>query len=990
MAARLDQAASQVMGGDEKAAKKSLAHITAKEFQAAPKELQQRYKELGKFVEEAASEKSKKAYIKNEVESINRTMTYGDKRTKEDCVGRAYALLHDIQNRYPKDTKAAEDLKLMIAGLQLEAGDAKGAAATAKEVAAKTDDLDVKDQTQMLEAEAAFQDTPPRIDEAVKMFNALAQSGSSNEVCKEAKDRVVSIESDYVNTIGHKASEELNGLKKLERHNFGRLDEGDPPDIIEHHKEALKHLTEVENGTKLAIEVMKKNGFSVADLETMNMDKLAGIPGVGGRENARQLRMVLNMEDMNTIAKGDLQGKHFSWDKGHSYENPDYLDLPDEKALKWIGQQVRNARATDEYLKKSDSWLERQVGKWSGRILDAVSTTDEFVKDKIKIANDFYHQQGGVLGKIGLTATFVAEQATSVVTMPTTIVDPKATDEERKAAITGTLIMVASGGLLKAAGPAFGEALGAAGKAVGRGVAKSRLGQLVADSWVGDAAKWTASKAKGANKWFEGTSVAKGVDKVTDKLGKINRFGKSESPAVGTSGTGETGETNAGKPKAGNNDGADTAKTKETGSTDPDAADTLKMKKGGSGDPDAADTVKIHKAGSSDAADTAKTRKTGANDGTAPGAGGSSPVEGSPNIPPSKGIKEAPDDYIGDRTAGDLQASVTEKAETNMRSKLIDDKWEELFEQKKDELTDLVRQRRAELQRAGLQVPENLTVPDEKEIERLVRNQYSEKDVGQMVDNQFSRDDVRRMVLGNEIYKKAYHGGSLKKTGRITKEEYAEKMASVKGREISPGFWDSPDGKTQIREDGAWQHRLSKVGDQIGLDPAKVQSGQDVRRFYFNVQPDKAGELADYITSELQKKNLKYQFKMGQELKGLNRPDAEVLYVDKADYKAVKDIVMKYAQEHPEAFADGTPAWTKSLGKGVAVAEEPLQAGLPANRGGKHSFGSARSDIIAEAILKAPPNATKDQILALVRERMEHYKLNLDRPWLSGPGPDDL
>jgi hypothetical protein len=121
---------------------------------------------------------------------------------------------------------------------------------------------------------------------------------------------------------------------------------------------------------------------------------------------------------------------------------------------------------------------------------------------------------------------------------------------------------------------------------------------------------------------------------------------------------------------------------------------------------------------------------------------------------------------------------------------------------------------------------------------------------------------------------------------------------------------------------------------------------------------------------------------MPKDLDNFDRPDSGVLYVMKGDYAAVKKIVMEFAEQHPAAFAEGIPALTKVIHRGIGVAEEPLQKGLPKTRGGKHSFGTSRSDIIAEAILSAPPDATAREIMALVRKSMEKYGLDADRPWL--------
>jgi hypothetical protein len=247
------------------------------------------------------------------------------------------------------------------------------------------------------------------------------------------------------------------------------------------------------------------------------------------------------------------------------------------------------------------------------------------------------------------------------------------------------------------------------------------------------------------------------------------------------------------------------------------------------------------------------------------------------------------------------------------------------------------------------------------------------------------------MVLGEHIYERGYHGKIEPKPASITQAKYEADLAVSKGQKIDDAHWHSSDGRAIIIEDGHWHHRVSNVDGEIGLDHALVQTGEDIRRFYFNVKPDKAAELADHLTSQLNTAKVKWQFKTPKELSSFDRPDSGVLYVAKGDYQKVKKIVMEYAEKHPEAFAEGVPALTKQLRSGIGVAEEPLQVGLPTTRAGRHSFGSARSHIIADAILKAPPEATSKEIMALVRERMQQYGLDVERPWLSrSTNIDDL
>jgi hypothetical protein len=186
--------------------------------------------------------------------------------------------------------------------------------------------------------------------------------------------------------------------------------------------------------------------------------------------NVQRIQTALAQADVQVIARDDFQGKHLSWEKNQLYVDPSYLDSPIQAASKWIGEQVRTARRKDDELKKSDSVLERMIGTGSAAILDAVSAADTFVKDKIKVSYDYYNKRGGIIGELGRGATFVADQVSSVVTMPATIADYKASDEERAGAVTGTLILVGTAGLLKAGGPTM--------KAMGGRIAGSRPGAV--------------------------------------------------------------------------------------------------------------------------------------------------------------------------------------------------------------------------------------------------------------------------------------------------------------------------------------------------------------------------------------------------------------------------------------------------------------------------------------------------------------------------------
>ncbi len=193
-------------------------------------------------------------------------------------------------------------------------------------------------------------------------------------------------------------------------------------------------------------------------------------------------------------------------------------------------------------------------------------------------------------------------------------------------------------------------------------------------------------------------------------------------------------------------------------------------------------------------------------------------------------------------------------------------------------------------------------------------------------------------------------------------------------------------------EDNYWRQQASVVDGKLGIDPERLESGEGVRWFYFNLKPDQAAQFGNLLTDKLNQAGVDWQFKMPKRLNSFDRPDAAVLYVNTENYQTVKQLVMEYAQGHPEAFASEVPAFTRQLRPGIAAAEETLQGeagALPKNRSGQHSLGSSRSDIIADAIMKAPPGARKSQILELVRQRMRECGLDPDRPWLARAGNAD-
>ena len=543
--ARLQQATAQIMGDDMTAARTSLAHVNRDDLKQMPKEVQDRFGELNTAVtkhfdavKKMDALKAEQAEIEKQVKTIDTLTTSGDKAKAQQAVPLAEKLVATIQQKYPDNTKAIEGAKLTLANAKLEAGDRPGAMSDLQAIAANTKDPAVKDQAQLFQARATLQGG--ETDKGVKMLRDLSNTAETPEIRKAAKGVIISIETGYLKNVEQKAGLEQKRLEaiKVEKDPSGwslfnpvtavKFISHGYDNLLEDHERNMNYLGVVGSGANDLTIAMKKNGLTLDEISKMNFNQLAALPGVG-QQSAREIQIALKNVDVQTINKDSFQGKNFSWENNTWYVDASYLDTEMDKVAKWVGDQVRGARNYDETLKKSDSLFERAVGYASAGILDGVSAANSFVKEQIKTAEDFYNdpsRKDAWYSKLGRAGTFGADVLASTFTMPATIADYKATDAERAGAITGTLLMVGTAGVLKAGGPAW-ESLGAGASRAGSRIASTRLAQTLAKSefgqWAGRTAEKIGEKAVKLEEKFEAPGVAKGADKIKASFGKVEK-----------------------------------------------------------------------------------------------------------------------------------------------------------------------------------------------------------------------------------------------------------------------------------------------------------------------------------------------------------------------------------------------------------------------------------------------------------------------------------
>lgn len=401
------------------------------------------------------------------------------------------------------------------------------------------------------------------------------------------------------------------------------------------------------------------------------------------------------------------------------------------------------------------------------------------------------------------------------------------------------------------------------------------------------------------------------------------------------------------KPPAGGDAAATSARTGATGDiaasatakpkapSGGDAADTIRMRKAGSGEgsrPSDTTNVSSSKTGETareipDRGDAVRLRKGGAADAPKTDPVASSEAgsavgarAGAGTAVPTRSVDQIVDAYTQGRSPGEIRNSVSKSDMARMKEEF-----------------------KAELRSSG-------------------------RDPA--IADQLSEDQYRRMAMADDIYRHYNRPTAGKPQPKISQAQLSDQLKTYDGPTESPDGWHVRMNKS----------RPGKTADHSWV---KADRAHPVDRFYVNLKAEHAGEFADYVAGELNNKGIKFQLKVSSDIRGYARADSGLVYTQGKDFEAVRDVISNYRNLHPEAIAEGSPAFTKPMGKGISVAEEPLQEGLPVSYHGGHSFGTARANVIAEAINQAPANASPEQVKVFVRAKLQNAGFDPDRPWLS-------
>ncbi len=118
----------------------------------------------------------------------------------------------------------------------------------------------------------------------------------------------------------------------------------------------------------------------------------------------------------------------------------------------------------------------------------------------------------------------------------------------------------------------------------------------------------------------------------------------------------------------------------------------------------------------------------------------------------------------------------------------------------------------------------------------------------------------------------------------------------------------------------------------------------EIVRIYWSLLPEGAAPLIEQITSLFNSYKIPFQFKCLNHPDLFDRTDSAVLYLDKRNLHTALFLVKEIAHQLKPKLRKELPLFTYPLHQGVGLAEDP---------GNQQSFGMSRSQIIAEALVKA-------------------------------------
>ncbi|MFN6518646.1 MAG: T3SS effector HopA1 family protein [Nostoc sp. CreGUA01] len=167
------------------------------------------------------------------------------------------------------------------------------------------------------------------------------------------------------------------------------------------------------------------------------------------------------------------------------------------------------------------------------------------------------------------------------------------------------------------------------------------------------------------------------------------------------------------------------------------------------------------------------------------------------------------------------------------------------------------------------------------------------------------------------------------------------------------------------------------------LDNTKYQP--TTVRIYFNFTPQCAVAVMASLTQQLNNLLIPFSFKVLYNPKDYERHDSGVLFFDKRDYEAVREVLQVVYRENKLGFKLEVPLFTKQLAPGLSLAEEPDQKFAV-----QESFGVNRCQIVANGLLAAwyQGEQSIEGRIGAIYEEFSRLRIDLHRVYLNSESED--
>lgn len=156
-------------------------------------------------------------------------------------------------------------------------------------------------------------------------------------------------------------------------------------------------------------------------------------------------------------------------------------------------------------------------------------------------------------------------------------------------------------------------------------------------------------------------------------------------------------------------------------------------------------------------------------------------------------------------------------------------------------------------------------------------------------------------------------------------------------------------------------------------------------RIYFNLTPFGAIAVMDSLTMELNEAGIPFSFQVPYNPAAYGRYDSGVLYFERNNYLAIREVLQGVYAEHEAHFNPEIPLFTKFLAPGLSLAEEPIK-----KFAAQETFGMNRCQIVANALLDAwyKGRNAYDERMQSINRHFKRHLVDVQRPYLNPSSKD--